>query len=134
MPNADQPLSRTRIVKRLSPGQPGTKKLQQRFGDALVCVRYRQDKAQGRRYTTVELLVSAGPMLIGTSARGPTEMVLVHIALRESDLRRAACQRGAQWDPEAKAWRMSRWAATRLKMLDRVVDICLSMDTPTPSR
>src|SRR4051812_41936053 len=47
----------TRIVKRLSASQAGAIKLARRYGDALVCVRYRHD-LQGRlRYTTVELVV-----------------------------------------------------------------------------
>src|SRR5688572_27556965 len=41
----------------LRPGMPGTKKLQARFGDRLVCVRYVYDKERRRRLKTVELVV-----------------------------------------------------------------------------
>ena len=47
------PVSQTRILKKLDPGQDGTKKLVRQFGQQLVCVRYRQDRTAGRRYTTV---------------------------------------------------------------------------------
>lgn len=41
------------------PGEPGTQKLIDRYGERLVCVRYRYDPAKGKRYKTVELIVAA---------------------------------------------------------------------------
>jgi hypothetical protein len=121
-------LTRTRIVKRLAPDQPGTKKLAQRYGDALVCVRYRQDPQRGRRYTTVELLVDEGPIVV-KPPRPQATMVQVRIHLSETDLRMAACAMGAQWDPETGGWQISKRAATRLQLLDRVIPNSPSMDT-----
>src|SRR5258708_13517160 len=43
---------------KLKPGQNGTKKLLARFGERLVCVRYRYDEPRSLPFTTVELLVS----------------------------------------------------------------------------
>lgn len=121
-------LTRTRVVKRLAPDQPGAKKLAQRYGDALVCVRYRQDLQRGRRYTTVELLVEEGPMLV-KPPRPQTKMVQVRIHLNETDLRMAACALGAQWDPLTGAWQMSQRAASRLRLLDRVIPTSPSIDS-----
>lgn len=39
------------------PGQRGTQKLVTRYGDRLVCVRYRYDAAAGKRYKTVEIIL-----------------------------------------------------------------------------
>ena len=49
--------AQTTVIKRLSASQPGAVKLAQRFGGALVCVRYRHDAQGCIRYTTVELVV-----------------------------------------------------------------------------
>ena len=46
---------KTRLV--LKPGQRGTKSLVKRYGDSLVCVRFRYDAVLGQRLTTVELVV-----------------------------------------------------------------------------
>ncbi len=46
---------RTRL--KLKPGQKGTKKLVEEYGDRLVCVRYRYDEEQEKRFKTVELVV-----------------------------------------------------------------------------
>ena len=42
----------------LRPGDRGTRKLVERYGKRLVCVRYRYDPVTQRRYTTVELIVA----------------------------------------------------------------------------
>jgi hypothetical protein len=45
---------KTRLT--LMPGANGTKKLVERYGNRLVCVRYRYDPQGRRRLTTVELI------------------------------------------------------------------------------
>jgi len=45
----------------LTPGQNGTKKLLARYGELLVCVRYRYDAARKVRHKTVELIVETAP-------------------------------------------------------------------------
>ena len=46
---------------KLKPGQNGTRKLLARFGERLLCVRYRYDEARSLRFTTVELIVAQPP-------------------------------------------------------------------------
>ena len=46
---------------KLKPGQKGTKKLAEEYGDALVCVRYRYDEAKQVRHKTIELIVESKP-------------------------------------------------------------------------
>ena len=46
---------------KLNPGQKGTKKLHQKYGDQLVCIRYRYDPEQKKRYKTVELIIEEIP-------------------------------------------------------------------------
>jgi hypothetical protein len=48
---------RTSVRTTLRPGQKGTRELLKSYGDQLICVRYRYDKARGKRYKTVELIV-----------------------------------------------------------------------------
>ena len=50
-----------RVQATLQPGQEGTKKLLDQYGDQLVCVRSRYDEAQQRRLKTVELTVEETP-------------------------------------------------------------------------
>jgi hypothetical protein len=48
------------VIKTLRPGQPGTKRFVKKFGNRLVCVRYRVNQNRRVRSTTVELLVDEG--------------------------------------------------------------------------
>jgi hypothetical protein len=41
----------------LKPGQNGTKRLVEQYGDQLICVRYRYDKVKRKRYKTIELII-----------------------------------------------------------------------------
>ena len=46
-----------KVKSTLAPGQKGTKQLTEKYGDQLICVRYRYDSAKQKRYKTVELIV-----------------------------------------------------------------------------
>ena len=45
----------------LKPGQNGTHRLVARFGDSLICVRYRYDEIRDVRLTTAEIIVDEKP-------------------------------------------------------------------------
>ena len=45
------------IKATILPGQNGTKQLLRQYGEQLVCVRYRYDKARLKRFKRVELIV-----------------------------------------------------------------------------
>ena len=96
-----------RVTKRLAPMQPGAIKLARRYGDALVCVRYRRDAQGSRRYTTVELIVECTPV---STARRDRE-VEVEIPWNQRRLRATALSRGATWDPQRRLWNMPRHLA-----------------------
>jgi hypothetical protein len=111
------PTERLRVAKKLLPGQPGTLKLGRRFGDALLCVRYRLDAQARRRYTTVELIVDHGPM-----APRPDRLVGVRIRFEEAELRNQVKQHGAVWDRNAGVWRMPYRTASGLGLKARIVE------------
>jgi len=43
--------------KHLKPGQKGTKLFVEKYGDSLLCVRYRYDEIRGVQLKTVEIIV-----------------------------------------------------------------------------
>ncbi len=49
---------RTTNQRFVAPGEPGSKKWQKKYGDKLVCVRYKFDAATKKRGTTIELIVA----------------------------------------------------------------------------
>lgn len=104
------------VLKRLPPGAPGTRRWLERYGQTLVCVRYRQDDTLQRRYTTVEIVVDE------RSYEPPA--ALVRIAYEETSLRRQARELGGRWLADRKLWRLPRAAIRSLGLEERIVENC----------
>ena len=109
----------------LRPGQNGTRKLTERFGKRLVCVRYRYDETLRKRYTTVELIVAESEWTPRRrkprSTRSPDDMVYVRIGYGEKTLRAKIKALGALWRPQHKLWELPWGVARGLDLEDRVV-------------
>jgi hypothetical protein len=89
---------------KLKPGQKGTKKLLSQYGDALVCVRYRYDRASCTRAKTVELVVERTAWRPPVGKFSDDERVPVRIGFSESALRESAKAAKGRWDSEKKLW------------------------------
>jgi hypothetical protein len=75
------------VKRKMKPGDPGTLKLLQQYGDKLICVRYRYDKIQHKRQTTVELLVDEQPWYgdinnVSKKRSPQEELVKVHVKIQ----------------------------------------------------
>lgn len=110
------PLRRSNIVKKLNPHQKGALRLAERFGERLVCVRYRTDPESGRRFTTVEIVVDERASV----APAPRHS-LVRVDWKETDLRRAIKELGGIWLQDRKLWQVPRDAVKQLRIRNRVV-------------
>ena len=107
----------------LRPGQKGARKLLERYGARLVCVRYLYDPQAGRRHTTVELIVDSVEWKPNkrNARRRDDDIVAVRIAYHETGLRERAKRLGALWRPAHKLWEITWRDAKRLAIADRVV-------------
>ena len=106
-----------RVVKKLAPGQPGTKKLLERHGSALLCVRYQHDAPRLYRYTTIELVVDSRPI---HPARFDAASFGLHLEREEHQLRRTVKLAGARWDPVDRLWWMRGKTIRQLGLEDRI--------------
>jgi len=115
----------------LRPGQKGTRKLLERFGDRLLRVRYVYDAEAGRRYKTVELIVSSGPWQPRQRSprRRDDDVVAVRIAYHETDLRERAKRLGALWRPAQKLWEMT-WREAKRRLAPAVRPKPFSVKVP----
>lgn len=95
------------------PGEPGTRKLVNKYGERLVCIRYRHDPRTHKRYKTVELIIAEEDWLPPqTESRdetpeppGPTTpMVAVRIHHTEKDLQRQIKAIGGNRDAGRRLW------------------------------
>jgi hypothetical protein len=111
-----------RARSKLKPGQPGTRKLVEQYGDRLVCVRYRYDALKRRRYTTAELIVDESDWDPMPSATARRERVAVRIAVREVKLREKVKSAGGRWDPEQRVWHLQMEQVLQLGLGGRVAN------------
>lgn len=105
----------------LKPGQKGTRKLHKKYGDRLVCVRYRYDARRKQRYKTVELIVEAVDWEVKSPLPDPAAKVAVRIAWRESNFAYKIKRAGGVWNPMLKVWELEYQKVEQLGLTDRIV-------------
>jgi len=111
----------------LKPGMNGTKRLTEKYGGRLVCVRYRYDAETRKRYTTVELIEEESDW--SNEPPSSTKMahfdLWQHLAVRveywESELREKVKAAGGIWRPRHKLWEMRSEDIVALGLESRVV-------------
>lgn len=89
---------------KLKPGQRGTKKLVEKYGDSLICVRYRYDETSRTRVKTVEIVVETKDWTPPPPKFASSELVPVRIAFSENTMKQMAKAAGGRWDPTVKLW------------------------------
>ena len=78
-----------------------------------MCVRYRQDDGNGRRFKTVELIVEE----LGAAPSRPSDRIVgLRVERYETELQRKVKRAGGTWKPKRRAWEIR---------YDRVVEIGL---------
>ena len=114
------------------PGDPGTQKLLARYGERLVCIRYRYDMAKRKRYKTVELIVTEEdwqppephPDEDGATSPAPRRYAARRLGIRigfdEAELRQRIKAAGGLWDPAQRLWFVPEEEVRRLGLVQRV--------------
>jgi len=109
-----------RIIKKLKPGNPGTLRWKEQFGDKLLCVRYRLDESGEKRYTTVEILVDVR----ATKKKSPAEsdrMVFLRAGVGEKDIQKLIKDAGGKWNSQERFWMLPYNKVKALNLLPRIV-------------
>jgi hypothetical protein len=109
---------KTRLT--LKPGQRGTRKLVEEYGEKLLYVRYRYDAERKRRVKTVEVIVDEAPWLPGMGRISRTTCVGVEIAVEEMPLRKQVKEAGGIWNPQKRVWELAYGQVVRLGLEDRI--------------
>ena len=109
------------------PRQNRTKQLVQKYGERLVCVRYRYDSEAGLRHKTVELIEDTVPWRPASSReqhlmqRAAEEPVLVKIDYQGRELREQMRRAGGRWQSAKRAWVVPYGVAAELGLTARIV-------------
>ncbi|MDD2734818.1 MAG: hypothetical protein PHF56_12815 [Desulfuromonadaceae bacterium] len=93
---------KTRLT--LKPGQKGTKQLTDKYGDALLCIRFRYDDETGKRFKTVELIVEQTDWIPPPPRYDSDILVPLRIDVSNFSLRAKVKAAGGKWFPEELLW------------------------------
>lgn len=115
-----------KVIKTMSPGQPGAQRYPRRFGQRLIKVRYREDPRSRSVFTTVELVVSRRDHMPGVNqqallARRNKQWVAVRVDFEETELRQAVKATGAKWSKRHKVWVMLYEQALEADVVERII-------------
>lgn len=116
-----------RVGTVMRPGQPGTRKLQAKYGERLLAVRYRYDKDTQQRYTTVKLVEDSVPWKPGVRHGRPPnpDTVAVRVDWSETVLRQRVAQAGGRWDANRKLWFLPLEQAKALQLMNRAIPVAV---------
>ena len=95
-------LKEMKTYAHLKPGQRGTLRLVEKYGKALLCVRYRYDEIRGVKLKTVEIIVDEKPL--HHPRFKDDDIVPLSVAFDEVELREQLKKIRARWEPQIKMW------------------------------
>ena len=112
-----------KIVKTLAAGKNGTKRLTSKYGERLLCVRYRYDPMRRKRLTTVELIEDA--KFLSHLKRKPPRNKIVQITVAYGEVRvgKLVREAGGKWNRKARVWELSYGEVLDLGLEERLVNI-----------
>src|SRR5689334_10908476 len=108
-----------RIGLKLKPGQRGTKKLCQEYGNSLLCVRYHYDAEKKKRFKTVELIIAEADWQ--PKARDKERVVGIEIAWGDGLWRKVKAA-GGKWNSDKKVWELAYGKVLELGLAARIKD------------
>ena len=109
------------LHRRLMPGQPGTKKWVKKYGDRLVCVRYRYDAENKIKTKTIEIIVEQSPWVANTKRIPKNKIVNIRVAYGEIHIGRLIKAAGGHWDRQKKLWALPYQDVLSLGLEKRMV-------------
>ena len=98
-----------------------TKRLQKKYGEKLLFVRYRYDAKKEQKLKTVELIIESQDWQPSENRPPPNKKVFVRIKYGEIELARMVKSLGGNWNRQKKLWELPWRQVKLLKLEDRIV-------------
>ena len=114
-------MSHGQIRLTLHPDQDGAKQLRERYGEQLVCVRYRYDETTKERWKTVELIIEKSAWEPPPPKWEDSTLVSLQVAAQEREIRQRVKAAGGKWNPREVVWELPYGQVVALGMTDRIV-------------
>ncbi|MEP7339292.1 MAG: hypothetical protein ABI977_16265 [Acidobacteriota bacterium] len=110
----------------LTPGQEGTKKVPDHYGEKLIYVRYRYYEQRRKRVTTVEIIVEESAWTPPSAPITEPLIVGLRIGINEVNVQRRIKQAGGKWNRQQQLWEIPSDQAIALGLKDRIQNLEVS--------
>lgn len=107
-------------TKTLLSGKPGTGKWLKKYGEALLCVRYKYDLQNKRKLKTVELIIENESWDMDKSRIPDNKIVGIKVAYGEIEIRNLVRNAGGRWNKEKRLWQLPYHEVMSLGLGDRI--------------
>lgn len=107
--------------RKLYPGEPGTKRLVKKYGDKLICVRYRYDEINGKRYNTVELIEKESDWKFQSTKIPANKIMHLKVSIKEKHVQILIRKAGGRWNYRKQYWELPYREVVSLGLENRVV-------------
>jgi hypothetical protein len=95
--------------------------LRERYGDRLVCVRYRYDETTKERWKTVELIIEKSAWEPPSPRWQEDTLVALQVAAQEREVRQQVKAAGGKWKPKEVVWELPYGQVVALGLTARIV-------------
>jgi hypothetical protein len=110
-----------KTTKKLAAGQPGTRKWLQKYGECLICVRYKYDPHKNKKMITVELKEELCDWKKNKQRIPDNKIVYLKIEFEEIELRKRIRSLGGSWNNLKKNWELPYKHVKSLNLEKRMV-------------
>jgi hypothetical protein len=110
-----------KIKRTLVPGEDGTKKWVEKYGDNLVCVRYRYDEEQNKKITTVEIIVNVGDKQRKKQKIPVNKKIGIRVYYGERETAALVKAAGGRWNRFSRVWELPYKEVIALGLEKRIV-------------
>ncbi|MBN1781126.1 hypothetical protein JW948_08390 [bacterium] len=111
-----------RALRTLKPGTSGAKNETEKYGNKLICVRYRMDPVTLKKYKTVELIEDEIQNSKKEPGKIPVNKILhLKIYINEYQLRKVVKASGGKWDVKSQTWLLAYREILNLGLENRIV-------------
>lgn len=103
------------------PGDPGTKKWIKKYGNQLICIRYKYDRIRKMKIKTIELIVEKKEIKNLKTQIPWNKIVKIRIKYGETNLGILVKQAGGKWNAQEKVWELKYGEVKTLGLIHRLV-------------
>ena len=105
----------------LYPGQSGTKRWLKKYGDKLVCVRYKYDSTKKRKFITAEIIVDENMWEPDPKRIPANKLIDIKVDYGEVHIGKLVREAGGRWNRTKKVWELAYKNVIDLGLENRIV-------------